>query len=61
MIKLVAASATAAAATTTTVEWPRANQKPTETGRWPACISLRVTLSMAAMWSGSTAWRSPKT
>ena len=29
-------------------------------GGWPSCISLRVTLSMAAMWSASKAWRSPK-
>ena len=53
--------ASRAAATTTTVEWPSANQQPTPTGFWPSAISLRVTLSMAAMWSGSTAWRRPST
>jgi len=42
------------------VEWPIANQKPTATGRLPSCISLRVTLSIAAMWSASTAWRRPR-
>ena len=34
-------------------------KKPTPTGRLPCCISLRVTLSIAAMWSASTAWRRP--
>ena len=41
------------------VEWPSENQKPTETGRWPSAISLRVVLSMAAMWSASKACRMP--
>ena len=40
---------------TTTVEWPREKKKPTQTGFWFCCISFRVTLSMAAMWSASTA------
>ncbi len=56
----VAVPATAAAARITTVEWPMAKNSPTPTGRSPPCISLRVTLSMAAMWSASTAWRRPK-
>ena len=34
---------------TTMVEWPSEKNKPTATGRLPSCISLRVTLSMAAM------------
>ncbi len=53
------ASAIAAEASTTMVEWPSEKNKPTATGRLPSCISLRVTLSMAAIWSASTAWRSP--
>ena len=44
---------------TTTVECPSEKKKPTATGRLLSCISLRVTLSIAAMWSASTAWRSP--
>ena len=44
---------------TTTLEWPSANQKPTDTGRLPSAISLRVVLSMAAMWSASKACRMP--
>ncbi len=51
----VAVPATPAAARITTVEWPIAKNKPTPTGRLPSCISLRVTLSIAAMWSASTA------
>ena len=47
-------------ARTTTVEWPSEKNSPTATGRWPCCISLRVTLSIAAMWSASIAWRSPR-
>ena len=45
---------------TTTVEWPSEKKSPTATGRCPSDISLRVVLSMAAMWSASTAWRTPK-
>jgi hypothetical protein len=56
----VAVAAIATEASITTVEWPREKKKPTPTGRLPSCISLRVTLSMAAMWSASTAWRRPK-
>ena len=41
-------------------EWPRENQKPTESGRCPSAISLRVVLSMAAMWSASKACRMPR-
>lgn len=44
---------------TTTLECPSANQKPTETGRFPSAMSLRVVLSMAAMWSASKACRIP--
>ena len=55
----VAVAATPAAARITTVEWPSAKKSPTLTGRLPCCISLRVALSMAAMWSASTAWRRP--
>ena len=54
-----AVAATAAATSRTTVECPMAKKKPTETGRPPSCISLRVTLSIAAIWSASTAWRRP--
>ena len=53
---LIAAGARLA---TTTLEWPRANQKPTDTGRLPSAISLRVVLSIAAMWSASKACRMP--
>ena len=44
---------------TTIVECPSEKKRPTATGRWPSCMSLRVVLSMAAMWSASTAWRRP--
>ena len=43
----------------TTVEWPSEKKSPTPTGFFFSCISLRVTLSMAEMWSASTACRSP--
>ena len=59
--RAAAVAAIAAAARSTTVEWPSEKKNPTESGRLPSCISLRTTLSMAAMWSASTAWRSPKT
>jgi len=41
----------------TMVEWPRENQKPTESGLRPvsSANSLRVVLSTAAMWSASKA------
>ena len=32
---------------TTMLEWPSEKYKPTATGRWPSCISFRVTLSIA--------------
>ena len=54
-----AAKATPTDSSITTAEWPSEKKKPTPTGRWPCCISLRVTLSIAAMWSASTAWRRP--
>jgi hypothetical protein len=44
---------------TTIVEWPSEKKSPTPTGRSPSCMSLRVELSIAAMWSASTAWRRP--
>ena len=43
----------------TMLEWPSENQNPTETGRLPSAISLRVVLSIAAMWSASNACRMP--
>ena len=46
--------AIAAAPSSTTVECPSENMNPTATGRLPSCINLRVTLSIAAMWSAST-------
>ena len=54
-LKASALAATATEASTTMVEWPREKKNPTVTGRLPSCISLQVTLSMAAMWSASTA------
>ena len=47
------------ASANTIVEWPSENQKPTLSGRLPSCISLRVVLSIAEMWSASNACRSP--
>lgn len=44
----------------TMLEWPSENQKPTDSGRLPSCISLRVVLSIAAMWSASKACRMPR-
>lgn len=41
------------------LEWPSENQKPTDSGRCPSLISLRVVLSIAAMWSASNACRMP--
>ena len=55
VLNSVAVTAIATDAATTIVEWPNEKKKPTVTGRLPSCISLRVTLSMAAMWSASTA------
>ncbi len=45
----VAVSATRTEAMAMIVAWPRANHRPTATGRCPCCINLRVTLSIAAM------------
>ena len=53
--------ATTTAITNTTLEWPRENQKPTDSGRWPSPVSLRVVPSMTAMWSASKACRTPNT
>ena len=44
----------------TTLEWPREKKNPTESGRLPSPTSLRVVLSMAAMWSASNACRMPR-
>ncbi len=48
-VSSAAAKATATDMATTMVEWPSAKKKPTPTGRWPCCMSLRVTLSIAAI------------
>ena len=50
----------ARARTNTTVEWPSEKAKPTPSGRLPSPTSLRVVLSIAAMWSASKAWRIPR-
>ena len=55
----LAVAAIATEAIRITALCPIANHRPTLIGRVPSCISLRVTLSIAAMWSASTAWRSP--
>jgi hypothetical protein len=44
----------------TTVEWPREKKNPTDIGRSPSLTSLRVVLSIAAMWSASNACRIPR-
>ena len=51
--------AISSARTKTTVECPSEKKKPTLSGRRPSAMSLRVVLSIAAMWSASKAWRSP--
>ena len=43
----------------TIVEWPSEKKNPTLSGRLPSAISLRVVLSIAAMWSASKACLSP--
>ena len=43
----------------TTLEWPSEKKNPTDSGRLPSPTSLRVVLSMAAMWSASKACRMP--
>ncbi len=53
--------AMSAVSTNTIPECPMANQNPTDLGRPPSAISLRVVLSIAAMWSASKACRRPKT
>ena len=59
LLTIPADTATRIVRATTTVEWPSEKKSPTPTGRWPSCMSFRVELSMAAMWSASTAWRRP--
>ena len=44
----------------TTLECPREKKKPTDSGRLPSLTSLRVVLSIAAMWSASKACRIPR-
>ena len=44
-----AAKATPIDMSTTMAEWPSEKKNPTPTGRCPCCISLRVTLSIAAI------------
>ena len=46
---ICAPAATRAAMPATIVEWPMANQNPTDFGRRPSPRSLRVVLSIAAM------------
>ena len=46
-------------ATSTTDEWPRENQNPVLTADRPSPTSLRVVLSIEAMWSASKACRTP--
>ena len=47
VVELIPGPATDSA--TTMVECPREKNSPTVTGRFPSCMSLRVTLSMAAI------------
>ena len=55
-----AASARPAASARTTLEWPSEKKNPTLSGgRSVSPPSLRVTLSIAAMWSASNACRIP--
>ena len=42
------------------LEWPSAKKNPVASGRWPSAMSLRVTLSIAEMWSASNACRNPR-
>ena len=48
------------ASTNTTLEWPREKKNPIDSGRLPSPTSLRVVLSIAAMWSASNACRMPR-
>ncbi len=43
----------------TTLEWPSENQNPADSERVPSPTSLRVVLSITAMWSASNACRTP--
>ena len=43
------AAMTSKAMISTIMEWPMANQNPTDLGLAPSAVSLRVVLSMAAM------------
>ena len=49
LAKSLTTSASQATKPNTIVECPRENQRPTETGRLPSAMSLRVVLSIAAM------------
>ncbi len=44
----------------TIVECPREKKNPTDSGRLPSLTSLRVVLSIAAIWSASKACRMPR-
>jgi hypothetical protein len=48
-------------ASMTMVEWPSENHSPTVCPSAPRCACVRTTLSIAAIWSASTAWRRPNT
>ena len=48
------------ASANTTLEWPREKKNPVDSGRLPSPTSLRVVLSIAAMWSASNACRMPR-
>ena len=54
------AAARPATSANTIVEWPSEKKNPTPIGLRPCASSLRVVLSMAAMWSASNACRRPK-
>ena len=49
----------ATASRNTIDECPSEKKNPMLTGRRPSAMSLRVVLSIAAMWSASKAWRMP--
>jgi hypothetical protein len=51
----VAVAAIAIAASSTMLEWPSEKKNPAVYGALPCRISLRTTLSMAAIWSVSSA------
>ena len=54
-----AASASPVASANTIDEWPSEKKNPAPSGRFSSWRSLRVVLSIAAMWSASKAWRRP--